>query len=91
MVQYSTGGFEAVSDVLVSEGANEHFFYSGEKIFSESLVGMIVLIEECRGGVESIEKFGDSGTSGVGWDDVNRAGVYGDNEGDGRQGVVNGA
>ena len=57
MVQYSTGGCEAVSDVLVSEGADEHFLYSGEKNFSESLVGAIVLVEVCGGGVESIAKF----------------------------------
>ena len=59
MIQDGTGGGEAVSDVLVSEGADEHFFNVGEKNLSESLVGAIVLVEECRGGVKSIAKFGD--------------------------------
>ena len=57
---------------------------------SESLVGAIVIVEECGGGVKSIAKFGDLDASGVGWDDVYRAGVDGHNEGGGRQGVVNG-
>ena len=35
---------------------------------SKSLVGAVVLIEECGGCVESIAKFGDLGASGVGWD-----------------------
>ena len=56
----------------------------------ESLVGAIILVEECGGGVESIAKFGDLGASGVGWDDGNRAGVEGHDEGGGKQGVVNG-
>ena len=81
MVQNSTGGCEAVSDVLVSEGADEHLFYSREKNFSESLVGAIVLVEECGGGVKSIAKFGDLGASGVGWDYGYRAGVDGNDEG----------
>ena len=51
MVQDSTGGCEAVSDVLVSEGAGENFVYSREKNLSESLVGAIVLVEECGCGV----------------------------------------
>ena len=72
------------------EGADEHFVYSREKNFSESLVGAIVLVEECRGGVEIIAKFGDLGASGVGWDDGYRDGVDGQDEGGGRQGVVNG-
>ena len=63
MVQDSTGGCEAVSDVLVSEGADEHLVYIREKNLSESLVGAIVLVEECRGGVKSIAKFGDLGAS----------------------------
>ena len=84
------GGCEAVSDVLVSEGADEHFVYSKEKNLLESLVGAIILAEECGGGVESIVKFGDLRASGVGWDDGYRAGVDGNNEGGGRQGVVNG-
>ena len=35
---------------------------------SKSLVGAVVLVEECGGGVEIIAKFGDFGASGVGWD-----------------------
>ena len=66
MVQDSTGGCEAVSDVLVSEGTDENFAYSREKNFSESLVRAIVLVEEYGGGVESMAKFGDLGVSGVG-------------------------
>ena len=77
MVQDITGGCEAISDVLVSEVADEHFVYSGEKNLSKILVGAIVLVEECGGGVESIAKFGDLGASGVGWDDGYRAGVDG--------------
>ena len=77
MVRDSTGGCEAVSDVLFSEGAEKHFVYSGEKNLSEILVGAIILVEECGGGVESIAKFVDLGASGVGWDDWNRTGVYG--------------
>ena len=83
-------GCEAVSDVLVSEIADEHFVYSRDNNLLERLVGAIVLVEECRGGVESIAKFGDLGASGVGWDDGYRAGVDGHDEGGGRQGVVNG-
>ena len=75
MVQDGTGGCEAISDVLVLEGEDKHFFYSGEKNLSKSLVGAVVLVEECGGGVESIAKFGDLGASGVGWDYGYRAGV----------------
>ena len=57
---------------------------------SESLVGGIVLVEECRDGVESIAKFGDLGASGVGWDDGYRAGVDRHDEGNGRKSVVDG-
>ena len=57
---------------------------------SESLIGAIVLVEECGGGVKSIAKFGYLGSSGVGWDYGYRAGVDGHNEGGGRKGVVNG-
>ena len=56
MVQDSTGGCEAVSDTLVSERADEHFFNSREKNLSESLVGAIVLVEECRGGVKALRQ-----------------------------------
>ena len=72
------------------EGADEHFVYSRENNFLESLVGAIILVEECGGGVESIAKFGDLDASGVGWDDGYRDGVDGQDEGGGRQGVVNG-
>ena len=58
-----------MSDVLVSEGAEEHSVYSGEKNLSKSLVGAIVLVKECGGSVKIIAKFGDLGASGVGWDD----------------------
>ena len=42
--QDGTGGCEAVSNVLVSERAYEHFVNSREKNLSESLVGTIVLV-----------------------------------------------
>ena len=84
MVQDNTGSCEDISDVLVSEGADEHFVYSGEKNLSKSLVGAIVLVEECGGGVESMAKFSDLGAIGVGWNDGYRAGVDGHDEGDGR-------
>ena len=61
MIQDGAGGGEAVYNVLVSEGADEHFFSSEERIILESLVGAIILVEECGGGVESIAKFGDLG------------------------------
>ena len=77
MVLDCTGGCEALSDALVSEGADEHFVDGGDNNLSKSLVGAIILIEECGGGVESIAKFGDLGASGVGWDDGYRAGVDG--------------
>ena len=84
MVQDCTSSCEAISDVLVSEGADEHFVDGGEKNFSKSLVGAIVFVEECGGGVESIEEFGDLDASGFGWDDGYRAGVDGHNKRDGR-------
>ena len=58
MVQGGTGGGEAVSNVLVSKGANKHFVYSREKKLCESLVGAIVLVEECGGDVKSVANFG---------------------------------
>ena len=67
MVHDYTGGCEAVYDVLVLERADEHFVDGGKKNFSKSLVSTVVLVEECGGGVKSIAKFGDLGTSGVGW------------------------
>ena len=90
VVQDGAGGGESVSDILVSEGADEHFVNSREKNLSESLVGAIVLVEEYGGGVESIEKFSDLGSSGVGRDYGFRAGVDRHNEGDGIQSVVDG-
>ena len=84
MIQDVTGSDEAVSDVRVLEGADEHFVNSREKYLSESLVGAIVLVEECGGGVKSIAKFGDLGTSGVGWDYGYRARVDGHDEGGGK-------
>ena len=51
---------------------------------TESLVGAIVLVEDCGGGVESIAKFGDLGASGVGWYYGYRAEVDGHNKMDGR-------
>ena len=84
MVQDSTGGCEAISNVLVSEVADKHFVYSREKNLSKGLVGAILLIEKCGGGVKSIAKFGDVDASGVGWDDGYRAGVDRQDEGGGR-------
>ena len=84
------GGCEAVSDVLMSEGADEHFVYSREKHLSDNLVSEIVLVEECGGGVKNLAKLGDLGVSGVGWDDGYRAGIGGHIQGGGQQGVVNG-
>ena len=54
---------EAISDVIVSEGADEHFVYSRENILSDSLVGAIVRVEECGCGVKSMAKFVDLGAS----------------------------
>ena len=84
MVQDSTGGCEAISDVLVSEGADAYFIYSRENNLSKSLIGAIVFVEECGGGVEIITKFGDLGASGVGWNDGYISGVDGHDEWDGR-------
>ena len=56
----------------------------GEKNLSKSLVGVIVLVEECGGGVKCIAKFGDLGASVVGWDDGYISGVDGHNKRDGR-------
>ena len=53
VIHDGTGGGEAVSNVFVLEGADENFVKSGEQNLSESLVGVIVLVEECGGGVES--------------------------------------
>ena len=80
MVQDSTGGCEAISDVLVSERADEHFVYSRENNFSKSLFCAIVIVEECGGSVKRIAKFGDLGASGIGWDSGYRAGVDGHDE-----------
>ena len=51
VIQYVTGDGEAVSDVLVSEGADGNFVNIRENNLSVSLVCAIVLVEECRGGV----------------------------------------
>ena len=67
MVQDGTCIWEAVSDVLVSERAYEHFINGGKKNLLKSLVGAVVLVEEYGGGVKSIAKFGDLGASVVGW------------------------
>ena len=90
MVQDCTGGCEAVSNVLVLERADENFVNGGKKNLSKSLVGAVVLVEECGGGVESIAKFGDLGASGVGWDDGYRARVDGHNKMGDKYSVVNG-
>ena len=68
MVQDCTGDCEAVSNVLVSERADENFVGGGKKNLSKILVGAVVLVEECGRCVESIVKFGDLGASGVDWD-----------------------
>ena len=90
VIQDGTGGGEAVSEVLVSELEDENFVNGREKNLSERLVDVIVLVEECGGGVESIAKFGDFCTSGVGQDDGFRYGVDRQDEGDGRQNVIDG-
>ena len=84
MVQDGTGRYEAVSGVLVSERAYEHFVDGGKKNLSQNLVGAVVLVAEYSGGVERIAKFDDLGVSGVGWDIGCRSGVYRhDKSGDG--------
>ena len=88
MFQDGTGRCEAVSDILVSERAYEHFVDGGKKNFSKSLVGAVVLVEECGCGVESIVKFVDLGASGVGWDVGCRAGVDGHDKSSDRYSVV---
>ena len=74
MVQDSTGRCEAVSDILVSERVYEHFVDGGKKNFSKSLVGAVVLVEECGRGVESIANL-------VIWAPVELAGMYGEEPG----------
>ena len=54
MVQDGTGRCEAVSNVLVSERADEHFVDSGKNNLSKSLVGAVVLVEQCGRVVKSI-------------------------------------
>ena len=76
MVQYGTGGFEAVSDVIFPERAYEHFVDGRKNNLSKSLFGAVVLVEEGDGSDESIANFGDLGASGVGWDNAYRSGVY---------------
>ena len=83
MVQDCTFFCETVSNLLLSEIADEHFVDGGKKDLLKILVGAVVLVEECGGGVESIAKFGDLGASGVDWGDGYRAKVYGhDKRGD---------
>ena len=77
MVQDDTGRCEAVSDILMSERAYEHFVDDGKKNLSKSLVDAVVLVEECGRCVESIAKFSDLGASGVGWDVRCQTGVDG--------------
>ena len=84
------GGGEAVSDVLLSEVADEHFVNSRQENVLESLVGAIVLVEQCGSGVKSIAKFGGLGASGIGRDDGFRSGIDRHDEGDGRKSVVDG-
>ena len=67
MIQDGTGVCDAVSDAILSERAYEHFVDGGKKNLSKSLVGAVVLVEECGRSVESIAKFGGLGASGVGW------------------------
>ena len=88
VIQDGAGGGDAISDVLVLEGADEQFINSREKNLSKSLVGVIILVEECEGGVKSIAKFFDLGASGVGWDDGYRSRVDGHNEGGGQKSAV---
>ena len=68
MVQDCTSRCEAVSNVLVSERAYENFFDGGKNHLSKSLFGVVVLVEECGRGVESIAKLVDLRASAVGWD-----------------------
>ena len=68
MVQDITGRCDAVSNILVLERAYVHLVHGGQKNLSQSLVGAVVLVEECGRSVESIAKFGDLGSSGVGLD-----------------------
>ena len=81
MVQDGKGSCEAVSDVLMLERAYEHFVDGCKKNSPKSLVGAVVLVEECGRCVKSIAKFGDLGASGVGWDVGCRAEVYGHGKG----------
>ena len=80
MVQDGMGRCEAVSDVLVSEKAYEYFVDGSKKNLLKSLVGAVVLVEECGRSIESIAEFGDLGASGVGWDVGCRAGVDGNDK-----------
>ena len=90
MIQDGAVSGEAVSSVLVSEGADEHFANSREKNFSRIPVGAIVIVEECGGSVKSIAKFSDLGASGFRQDDSFRARVDRHDEGDRQQSVVDG-
>ena len=72
------------------ERADEHFVDGGIFFSSKSLVGAVVLVEECGDGVKSIAKLGGFCASGVGWDYGYRSGVDGHNKRSGRKRVVNG-
>ena len=45
-----------------------HFVHGGQKALSQSLVGAVVLVEDCGRSVERIAKFVDLCASGFGWD-----------------------
>ena len=64
MVQDGAGGCESVSNVVVLERAYENFVDGGKKNLSKSVVGAVLLVEECGGSVESIPKLGDLGARG---------------------------
>ena len=61
MIQDGTGGGEAVVDLLVLEGADEHFVNSREKHFSEKRVGAIVLVESL---FDRVKNCGDYAAAG---------------------------
>ena len=90
MVHDCTGVCEAISDLLVLERADETFVDGRKNNLSKSLVGAIVLVKECGGGIESVAKFSDLGASGVGCDDSYRAGIDGHDKRGDRYNVVNG-
>ena len=68
----------------MSEREYKTFVNGGKNNLSKSLVGAVVLIEECGRGVESLATFGDLGASGVGWDVGCISAVDGHDKGRGR-------